>query len=303
MLGGIKMATTNSLKGEIIGNSQSMKNNNSAEYLTDSNQKIRLTHEMIKKYLVNGNGSVTDQEVQMFLQLCKYQKLNPFLREAYLIKFGTSPATIVIGKEVFTKRAMKDPDFKGMEAGIIVINKENQIEKRTGALVIDEIGERLIGGWAKVYKKDYEIPIESTASMKEYDKGQSSWRSMPATMIRKVALVQALREAFPNILQGMYSQEEMPVDEDILPIDNISTEAEKFEPINEPEETNIKEFKDSDCISEKQAKRIFALSRGNADLCAEVIGTYGYESSKDIRKIDYKQICSRVEELANNQAG
>ena len=35
---------------------------------------------------------------------------------------------------------------------------------------------------------------------------------MPATMIRKVALVQALREAFPSELSGMYDQSEMGVD-------------------------------------------------------------------------------------------
>ena len=41
----------------------------------------------------------------MFIELCKAQKLNPFIREAYLIKFGISPANIVVGKDVFVKRA------------------------------------------------------------------------------------------------------------------------------------------------------------------------------------------------------
>ena len=40
-------------------------------------------------------------------------------------------------------------------------------------------------------------------------------------MIRKVALVQALREAFPEDLAGMYSTEEMNVDDSILPVDVI----------------------------------------------------------------------------------
>ena len=35
------------------------------------------------------------------------------------------------------------------------------------------------------------------------------WSKKPATMIRKVALVQALREAFPANLGGMYAAEEV----------------------------------------------------------------------------------------------
>ena len=67
---------------------------------------VKLSPTMIKKYLVSGGGQVTDQEVMMFLSLCRYQHLNPFLKEAYLIKYGNkNPATMVTGKEVFTKRA------------------------------------------------------------------------------------------------------------------------------------------------------------------------------------------------------
>jgi hypothetical protein len=36
-------------------------------------------------------------------------------------------------------------------------------------------------------------------------------------MIRKVALVQALREAFPNTFGGIYSEEELPIDAEQLP--------------------------------------------------------------------------------------
>jgi hypothetical protein len=45
--------------------------------------------------------------------------------------------------------------------------------------------------------------------MTEYNTGKSSWAKIPATMIRKVALVQALREAFPSDLGGCYDSAEM----------------------------------------------------------------------------------------------
>ncbi len=48
-------------------------------------------------------------------------------------------------------------------------------------------------------------------------------------------------------------------------------------------------------ITEAQAKRIFAMSRGNKELVREVLTKYKYEHSKDIAKIDYDTICAEVE--------
>lgn len=178
----------------------------------DSNgTEIKLSPSIVKNYLVNGNGAVTNQEVVMFLNLCKAQRLNPFLREAYLIKFGSQPATIVTGKEVFTKRARRNKDFAGYEAGIIVQEESGELEYRSGTLHLEN--EHIVGGWAKVHIRGYECPVESSVSFDEYclkkdGHPASNWASKPGTMIRKVALVQALREAFPEDLQGMYSAEE-----------------------------------------------------------------------------------------------
>jgi len=65
------------------------------EYDTDHG-KVKLSPAIVKRYLVSGKAElVSDTEVIMFMQLCRYQGLNPFLREAYLIKYGSSPATMV----------------------------------------------------------------------------------------------------------------------------------------------------------------------------------------------------------------
>lgn len=182
-------------------------------------EEVKLSPSIIRNYLVNGNGEVTDQEVAMFLNLCRYQHLNPFLREAYLIKFGNQPATIVTGKDAITKRAMRNPKFAGQQAGVVIFHNESgELEYRNGSLYIE--GEKLVGGWAKVYVKGYEVPIEAVVSYQEYvgttknGEVNSQWSKKPATMIRKVALVQALREAFPEDLGGLYASEEMNIDLD-----------------------------------------------------------------------------------------
>lgn len=48
-------------------------------------------------------------------------------------------------------------------------------------------------------------------------------------------------------------------------------------------------------ISTAQAKRMFALAGGNEQLVREVMNKYGYEHSRDIRKIDYDKICAEIE--------
>ena len=55
------------------------KENGIVEYEANG-EIVKLSPNMIKKYLVNGDGAVTDQEIMMFLSLCRYQHLNPFLR-------------------------------------------------------------------------------------------------------------------------------------------------------------------------------------------------------------------------------
>lgn len=194
---------------------------------------VRLTPNIVKLYLVRGGGNVSDQEVIMFLNMCKYQRLNPFLNEAYLIKFGNQPATMVTGKDAISKRAMRNKRYEGQQAGVVVYHEEKgEIEYRVGSLVMKE--ERLIGGWAKVFVKGYQVPIEASVSLTEYiglkndGTPNQQWERKPATMIRKVALVQALREAFPEDLGGLYDPTEMGVEIEespMPPIDMQGTDA------------------------------------------------------------------------------
>ncbi|MGX8701545.1 phage recombination protein Bet [Caproiciproducens sp.] len=192
-----------------------------------SGEKVKLSPAIIRNYLVSGGGNVSDQEIVMFLNLCRFQHLNPFLREAYLIKYGgNQPATMVTGKEVFTKRARRNKDYAGQQAGVVVQKEDGALENRIGTLVLEN--EKLVGGWAKVFIKDYVEPVEITVSLSEYigmkkdGEVNGQWSKKPATMIRKVALVQALREAFPEDFSGMYSAEEVDTGNQILdetPID------------------------------------------------------------------------------------
>ena len=104
------------------------------------------------------------------------------------------------------KRAAQSKNYEGFEAGVVAVDKDGVMHERKGALMLP--GDTLVGGWARVYRKNFKVPVEIQVSLEEYNKKQSTWNSMPATMIRKTALVNALREAFPEDLGNMYTEDD-----------------------------------------------------------------------------------------------
>lgn len=185
-----------------------------AKYKDSSGQEITITDVDVVRVFCD-NPAVTQREVKLFVELCKAQRLNPFIREAYLVKYGDKPASLVVGKDVYTKRAQANPRFKGMQAGIFV-TRDGKGKEREGSMVLP--GETVVGGWCKVFVEGYDVPIYDSVAFEEYatrkrdGKLGGSWAKMPGTMIRKVAMVHALREAFPDEFQGLYDAAEMGVD-------------------------------------------------------------------------------------------
>lgn len=211
---------------------------------------VTLSLGMIKKYLVTGSPeNITEQEMMMFMSLCRYQGLNPFVRDAYLIKYGSQPAAIVVGKGALEKRAQRTEKYKGFEAGIIVRTGNGEIEHRTGTFYLPE--EEIVGGWAKVYVDGFDNPVEAAVSMQEYigrkkdGSINSQWATKPATMIRKVAKAQALREAFPEDMAGMYVAEEVGVDgmdEQVIEQPTAGEQAARPEIIDIPAQEETDDF-------------------------------------------------------------
>jgi len=231
-----------------VKNSLAKTTNNDGTITFDANgEQVKLSPKMIKQYLVSGNGAVTDQEVVMFLSLCRFQHLNPFLREAYLIKYGSSPATVVVGKDVLLKRAMRSAKYEGSQAGVIVLDGNGNLNEREGTFVLED--ETLVGGWAKVYLNNYKNPVYASVSMKEYSTGKSNWQTKPATMIRKVALAQALREAFPEEMSALYDAAEMGAD---IPLDATPVEMPSETPVEVAEPVKVVE---AEPVKEAPAKR------------------------------------------------
>ena len=272
-----------------------------------------LTAETVRNYLVSGGGNVTDQEVVMFLELCKAQKLNPFVKDAYLIKYGNQAAQIVTGKDVFIKRAYENPNFDGMRAGVVILKKDGSLEYREGSLKL--ANETLVGGWCEVYLKDKRCPAKAVVSFDEYAgrkaNGQlnSMWANKGATMIRKVAQSQALREAFPSEFRGCYQKEELGAEYDAptteIPPEVIERKETVVEHPTEEVEIIDAEIVEDKVISKEQKKQLLLIAeehglysskvKQNLSKLEEYLDLYGFKL-KDIKESEYEDVIEAIKE-------
>ena len=138
---------------------------------------------------------LNEPEFRLFAEHCKSTGLNPFKKEVWAIKAG-GRLQVMTGINGFLAIANNHPEFDGMETE--VDNDSNP----TKAI-------------CRVYRKDRRFPSEGIALMKEYGKDTPIWRQMPRVMLTKVAKSIALREAFPQELNGLYTAEEMPAEFDV----------------------------------------------------------------------------------------
>ena len=176
-------------------------------------QHLIVSFDDVKNFICD---KATNTECKIFLETCKQYHLNPFTKEAYLIHYDnkneSAASTIVLGKNCYMQMAERNPNFDGFEAGVIVLTADGQLLNREGSIVYDgNGGETLLGGWAKVYRKDRTRASYEEVKLSEYDTGKSLWNGKKATMIRKVALVHALREAFPSTFGALYDESEVSV--------------------------------------------------------------------------------------------
>lgn len=190
-------------------------NDHKITYSDMAGNKVDLSISAIKQYICP-SSNISDSEAYMFLTLCQFNGLNPFLRDAYCIKYGTDPAAMIVSKSALMKRAQKNPKYKGIQSGVIVLSMDGKITERSGQFYLTS--EELVGAWAKVFVDGFIEPVYISVNLREYIKTKDGkptgkWRDAPATMIVKVAEAHALREAFPADLGGLYNAEEMGYEE------------------------------------------------------------------------------------------
>lgn len=228
-----------------------------------SGEVVQFTAEEVRNTLC---PQATDKELAFAMALCQAQRLDPFTKDVHLVKYGNGPLSIITSKEVFTKRAQANPRFEGMEAGVTFLTPDGQIVQREGSMPIN--GWSLIGGWCKVYVQGYRVPIYDEVAMAEYSTGKSNWAKMPGTMIRKVAMCHALREAFPDDFQGLYGEEEMGKAGEVVAETQNHTAESTTAPQNGIHDV-VSEADFVEMMSNDQLKAIETTAEQFAELCGK----------------------------------
>jgi phage recombination protein Bet len=217
--------------------------------------------------------SVNDVEIKKAISLAKHLGLDPTKKECHFIPYKGS-LQVVVSYTEYIKRAERSGKLNGWD---VVVAKDD----------IDVFAEVVI------YRKDWQFPLKWRVYLSEAKKETQNWKTMPLFMLKKTAISQAFRLAFPE-------------ETSLLPLEEAEFASEPT--VEEPEiEEATEEVEDEIkyTITEGQIKRLWAIAYATAkqhglsnevaeSVVRSVLSEYGLEHTKDIDKKDYEEIIEKI---------
>jgi hypothetical protein len=153
-------------------------------------QEIKLSAKMVQTYLckpTNKGHVCSERDAQKFVMLCLAKGLNPWENDAWLVGYDSNDGpefSLITAHQALLKRAEINPNYDGMESGVIVKSEAGLVE-RQGDFYDGEAEERVVGGWAKVYRKDQAKPTYERLRLASMRKNSPFWRDNPEGQIVK----------------------------------------------------------------------------------------------------------------------
>ena len=178
-----------------------------AENATSTDQKVK--NETVIEYLkaYGFNKSLSEAEQNQFIQTALAGDLNPFKREIHIAVYGEGAnrkVSIITGYQIYLKRAERTGNLDGWSA----------------RLEGDGSNMKAI---VEIFRKDWthsfthEVYWEEAVQKKKDGSPTQFWAKQPRFQLRKVAIAQAFRLAFPDELGSLpYETAELP-DNDAAP--------------------------------------------------------------------------------------
>lgn len=162
--------------------------------------------ELLKKTVAKG---LSDDEMRLFLYVCKRTGLDPFLRQIYAVKrfdgeAGDYRMAIQTGIDGYRLLAARHPGYAGSEAPVFETDPDELDHPSKASVTVYKFvdGERC-SFTGETRWREY-------AQKRKDGSLVNAWQKMPWNMLAKCAEAQALRKGFPAEVQGLMVHEEMP---------------------------------------------------------------------------------------------
>lgn len=190
--------------------------------------------DLVKRMYAKG---ATDDEFKLMSHIAVKYELDPLVKQIWLVKYGTQPASIFTGRDGFLSIAHRTGQFAGMSTEVVKVDEKIEVVKSRKNFKGEKITNVVKREWqykavCTVRRKDTPHPFIVEVYEEEYTTAENLWQTKPRTMLGKVAESQCLRKAFD--IAGLYSPEEMPEHEekDITPQTDIEKAQAEFEAKN-----------------------------------------------------------------------
>ena len=182
----------------------------------------RITEATLREYLKAFGlmNDMTNDEATQFIKVAAAYNLDPFKREVYCIPYGTGDRrrlSIITGYEVYLKRAERLGTLEGWKCwteGEYQISIERRTFYKKGGESYQKdvkVAKGNLRAIVEIHKKGWSMPFVHEVFLDEYFKDNEMWATMPKSMLKKVAIAQAFRLAFPDEMGGMpYTNDELP---------------------------------------------------------------------------------------------